>query len=1116
MSNKPVIVLDPGHGGTKKIGGSSPNNAVGPNGLLEKNLTLDMANRVAATLAAQAEVFLTRAGDTNLGLADRAKLARDRNARIFLSLHFNGFQDKTVDGTEVWVAKKANQISRDFASTLLGQVVSATHLKDRGIREGDLGVILPSRHAAQTSACLLEISFLTNPDQAHELEKDAYRQSIADSICAGVRQYLTAVGISQSLAGERFNTTVLDDATMDQLADELGYGSLSNYVSTVVKPATLFGLSVSGGLNPDFYKKLQAGEKAAALLIHPDGSPVTRSEWGISDIGGCQTRRRGWHPWGLAVDIDYIRNPYVMHESGETAMDALVAPVYQRIARFMLKRDSVVPKGITERVKGETKKARVSRLYDSLREESEAMKTYFKAMQDPKALQDELNRHDLFDGSFWEKVWGVKDQTPSLDQLQEIMMRDYVALSGQTGPAIAGKTYPDPKIVFKGLSGDAPFVKRKPEKGFLALRKEVVTALTDAGLRWGAIDFGDPSGDVMHFDDGWGTLAGKITAAKKKLAPKAKGKSLGYEDEFESEGFDYAEPFGGGKTWTVADVAWAADRSSIDYRHLGQSISTTPFELTTAHLTKLCEANFFNPKSNPTDPRDEVIFALRGCQLADGKESSGGLVSKVKLVEAIPDHQQSKCVIGVWKRSTNQLATFSGSTVPYWGGMKKQLEKPSDKICNLLPTGRYLYTVGTHRSGEAEFKIPGAIRQQSDVAILRTKDNLIYEVTDEWDFGNPGDNIHPSRHPNPTDKFSSEGCLTVPGGGTFMTRTDKHDRLWSEFRKAAGLTAASAPESEDGFQFVLMLLTGREARLAGTLSKNDLTRLRFGSEGVDVKTLQLELSYTNRKAPKTGKYYSGKLDGNFSLATARAYIEWQKDNLGWADDIVQPAIAKHLGFDIINHLCLKDPSPLPKTLDADAQPRKLTDDEIDYYKKLGEKQNKGLVKCHSFIKRTFDEDIVWELPDGGEGYTIYNRNDLAGRKGCEDDKGLDEIGTKQTIERIIMIAREWNNKHADQPLQIGDISRPGGIDTPDHETHMDGKAFDMRLLRKKDGTGGFTFNDTKIYSPDLTKEFIRMVRRICPDTTFHFNDPEIYEDAEFKSFVTFSKGHDNHLHVMLK
>jgi hypothetical protein len=324
-------------------------------------------------------------------------------------------------------------------------------------------------------------------------------------------------------------------------------------------------------------------------------------------------------------------------------------------------------------------------------------------------------------------------------------------------------------------------------------------------------------------------------------------------------------------------VKWAVDADSPDYQHIAaNSFDKTPFDFTSAHLSSLCDANRFNVKTNEKDPRDEVIFALRGCCLADGKESSGGFVTTLKLQEAVPDHQQSRCVIGVWKRSTNQLAAFLGSTVPYWGGMVKQIDEPTKKICNLLPTGRYIYTVGTHRESEKEFAIFGALRQQSDVPCIRTKDDLIYEIDDEWDFGDPGDNIHPSRHAKPTDKFSSEGCMTIPGGGTFMEREKKIDGQWAEFRKAAGLTANKAPVGEDGRKFVVVVLTGREARLKST-TKTDLARLRFGSEGDDVKLLQTALAALDRKAPGKGKYYTGTQDGQMVRATTKAYIDWQTD-----------------------------------------------------------------------------------------------------------------------------------------------------------------------------------------------------------------------------------------------
>src|SRR5262245_46345490 len=121
-NRRPVVVLDAGHGGGNKVGGSSPNNATGPNGLYEKDLTLDLARRLRAILWPSADVALPRAGDVNLSLADRARAARDRRADLFLSIHLNGFKDPQTDGTEVWVARDANPQSRAFAQAVLQRV----------------------------------------------------------------------------------------------------------------------------------------------------------------------------------------------------------------------------------------------------------------------------------------------------------------------------------------------------------------------------------------------------------------------------------------------------------------------------------------------------------------------------------------------------------------------------------------------------------------------------------------------------------------------------------------------------------------------------------------------------------------------------------------------------------------------------------------------------------------------------------------------------------------------------------------------------------------------------------------------------------------------------------
>jgi|HubBroStandDraft_6_1064221.scaffolds.fasta_scaffold422115_1 N-acetylmuramoyl-L-alanine amidase len=99
-SNQPrhmskVIVIDPGHGGTSPVGGSSPNNATAlPSGILEKTMTLDMAKRIRSAIAgktADVEVVLTRSTDVNIGIGDRARTSANNRADLFLSIHFNAF-----------------------------------------------------------------------------------------------------------------------------------------------------------------------------------------------------------------------------------------------------------------------------------------------------------------------------------------------------------------------------------------------------------------------------------------------------------------------------------------------------------------------------------------------------------------------------------------------------------------------------------------------------------------------------------------------------------------------------------------------------------------------------------------------------------------------------------------------------------------------------------------------------------------------------------------------------------------------------------------------------------------------------------------------------------------
>src|ERR1044071_419614 len=99
------IVIDPGHGGSQTIpNDSSWNNAVGPNGTLEKTLTLDVGLLVHQLLkTAGHDVHLTRASDVHLSLSKRAKVAKDISANAFVSIHFNGSTGHNAQGTETLV-----------------------------------------------------------------------------------------------------------------------------------------------------------------------------------------------------------------------------------------------------------------------------------------------------------------------------------------------------------------------------------------------------------------------------------------------------------------------------------------------------------------------------------------------------------------------------------------------------------------------------------------------------------------------------------------------------------------------------------------------------------------------------------------------------------------------------------------------------------------------------------------------------------------------------------------------------------------------------------------------------------------------------------------------------
>jgi N-acetylmuramoyl-L-alanine amidase len=186
-----TIVLDPGHGGTgEKLGGSSSNNATSASGVLEKQLTLefctilkDSLTQIAAEKNKQIKVVLTRTEDKNLSIRNRAAVAGEHKADLFICLHFNGLKDKTVRGVETYYKANGNMnLSHDidFANAVNKSLFDSlksidSKARNRGVKKdtesgpGGLGVLddtnlgNPGR-PKKCRSCYVELEFISHPD----------------------------------------------------------------------------------------------------------------------------------------------------------------------------------------------------------------------------------------------------------------------------------------------------------------------------------------------------------------------------------------------------------------------------------------------------------------------------------------------------------------------------------------------------------------------------------------------------------------------------------------------------------------------------------------------------------------------------------------------------------------------------------------------------------------------------------------------------------------------------------------------------------------------------------------------------------------------------------------
>ncbi len=218
------VVIDAGHGGHDC-------GTIGPNGLREKDLVLDVALRLGALITKQmgAEVIYTRSTDVFIPLEERTRIANDQKADLFISVHANSSPEPTASGVETYyfnltsdrggldlatrenatagssisdlsdllhraVLQTKREESREFALKVQSSLQSAEQknnrtVHDRGVRQAPFLVLI----GATMPSILAEIGFVSNPRDEKQLRRPDERQKIAEALYKGVAQYANSL-----------------------------------------------------------------------------------------------------------------------------------------------------------------------------------------------------------------------------------------------------------------------------------------------------------------------------------------------------------------------------------------------------------------------------------------------------------------------------------------------------------------------------------------------------------------------------------------------------------------------------------------------------------------------------------------------------------------------------------------------------------------------------------------------------------------------------------------------------------------------------------------------------------------------------------------------------------
>jgi len=203
------IFLDPGHGGEDP-------GVIGPTGVKEKEVVLDIAQHLKQLLVRKlgVKVFLTRWGDYYLTPSQRVSLANNRGANLFLSLHTSASFDQELEGFRLYYLEDPMQATDDHPPPMLPwlqghkEFISASkHLARLLLNSLNKAFRTSASHnrivrgpwicllGTRMPAVMVEVGYLTNPQEVERLSDRIYRQAIAEALALGIEEYCYQQGL---------------------------------------------------------------------------------------------------------------------------------------------------------------------------------------------------------------------------------------------------------------------------------------------------------------------------------------------------------------------------------------------------------------------------------------------------------------------------------------------------------------------------------------------------------------------------------------------------------------------------------------------------------------------------------------------------------------------------------------------------------------------------------------------------------------------------------------------------------------------------------------------------------------------------------------------------------